>query len=166
MKQTIRLNEGELHSIIKESVKRVLMIEETDMGNFEKLKDVEKPRSVINENTKQDVLDKVTALGRALMNEEVHDAIRLIGELKIDTQTYSPIVGYIREIILRTLTEKVSQMGGKFQVTRHGEYNTPNTDYYEIEDGVLNRNGTNAKFTSLGKLYQAYKTIIPENKRQ
>lgn len=112
--------------------------------------------------TKQEILDKVTALGRALMNEEVHDAIRLIGELKLNTQTYSPIVDYLREIILRTLTEKVSQMGGKFQVTRRGEYNTPTTDYYKIEDGVLNRNGNPAKWTSLGKLYQAYKQIEGE----
>ena len=44
-------------------------------------------------------------------------------------------------------------------INRTNEYGDPTFDCYKIEESELIRNGSSARYTSLGKLYTAYKKI-------
>ena len=44
-------------------------------------------------------------------------------------------------------------------ISRKAEYNIETKDYYTIKDNILYRNGHDTKWSSIGKLYHAYKKI-------
>ena len=107
--------------------------------------------------TKNKSLAIITYLYEGVKNEDIDRLIKTFNILKLDTRYSSTLVDYVKELMLNKISEKVNKSKKKkIRIERMGEYNTKTFDCYIIEDNVLKRNGFNAKFTSIGKLYQAY----------
>ena len=110
---------------------------------------------------KENVIELLNSLKNAIESENVPTIINLMGKLRIDTSFYSPITDVCRELITATIKDAVSKTPKKCRrIQRKGEYGTTTYDYYKIENNVLKRNGYDTKFTSVGKLYTAYKIIM------
>lgn len=108
---------------------------------------------------KQEVLDKVTALGRAIADNDIPQIIHGISELKVDTRFgRNDIVEYAKGLLIQTITDHVEKQG-KISVERSDAYGSMVTDIYKIENGVLKRNCNPAEWSSLTRLYQAYRKI-------
>ena len=109
---------------------------------------------------KQLIIEKLDILKNAVIDEDVESIIKMIGDFQIDTRFSSPLEEYVKDIIVQKIFDKVTKLKThKLKITRNTEYGGETYDYYIIEDGVLKRNGKNTKWTSLGKLYCAYKQI-------
>lgn len=87
--------------------------------------------------------------------------IQGITELRIDSGRGGALIYHTEEAIIGDLTEEVRKReDSRLRVARPGRYKEPVVDVYTLdESGDLLRNRTPAKFTSLGKLYAAYKHI-------
>jgi len=87
--------------------------------------------------------------------------IKGITDLRIDPGRGGALIYHTEEAIIADLTEEVRKReDGRLRVSRPGRYKEPVVDVYTLdESGELMRNQAPAKFTSLGKLYSAYKYI-------
>lgn len=87
--------------------------------------------------------------------------IKGIDELRIDPGRGGALIYHTEEAIIADITEEVRKReDGRLRVARPGRYKEPVVDVYTLgESGELVRNQAPAKFTSLGKLYAAYKCI-------
>jgi len=109
---------------------------------------------------KEELIRLLESTKEAVIKEDVTTLIQSIDRLKIDSRFSDPLGTYASDIIRSAITEHIEQKRlDALRVKRSGEYGSIVSDCYKIVDGVLMRNGTNAKWTSLGKLYQAYKQI-------
>ena len=105
--------------------------------------------------TKNDLLIKINNLRSAVENEDIDTLIPLIDNMGFDNRKLSMIMDYAQQLIINFISNYIKEKGlDKFRVER-----TETFDIYRICEGKLLRNGTNARFTSLGKLYCAYKYI-------
>ena len=110
--------------------------------------------------TKDKLLAQIDSLRNAVVNNDVSATISLISEIPIDTRSRSLVADFLRELMIASIIEYIGKRkSGKLKVERKGVYNESTFDYYLIKDGVLCRNGSDAKWSSIGKLYQAYKKI-------
>ena len=67
---------------------------------------------------------------------------------------------FAKQIIINFISNYIKEKGlDTLRVSRTGEYGTETYDTYQRRKEELFRNGTNVRWTSLGKLYQAYKYI-------
>jgi hypothetical protein len=70
------------------------------------------------------------------------------------------MMDFARQIIINFISDYIKEKDlDTLRVERAGEYDTKTYDTYQRCKEGLFRNGTNAQWTSLGKLYQAYKYI-------
>ena len=108
--------------------------------------------------TKEELLAKIENLKSSVINHDVSGLISCIEDLHIDSRYNSPVIDYTHNLIVETIFDYVSEKG-KLKVTRKGEYGSDTFDVYIIDGNILKRNGTDVRYSSLGKLYQAYKKI-------
>lgn len=105
--------------------------------------------------TKNDLLIKIDNLRSAVENEDIDTLINLIDNMGFDNRKSSMIIDFCQQLIINFISNYIKEKGlDKLRVER-----TETFDIYRICEEKLLRNGTNARFTSLGKLYCAYKYI-------
>lgn len=110
---------------------------------------------------KNELLIKIDSLRNAVENEEIDVLIHLIDDMGFDNRKSSIIIiNFAKQIIINFISDYIKEKGlDILRVERTGEYGTQTYDTYQRRKEELFRNGTNVRWTSLGKLYQAYKYI-------
>lgn len=103
-----------------------------------------------------DIFDKAK---KAVEENDVQAMMETFSALKISAGYGSPLENYMSNIMVQTVKSHVTTSGKPLKVKRNGEYGTTVTDTYVLDGDTLKRNGCDAKWTSIGKLYQAYKQI-------
>ena len=110
--------------------------------------------------SKAAVVAEIESLRNAVENEEIDVLIHLIDNMGFDNRKSSMIVDFAKQIIINFISDYIKEKGlDTLRVSRTGEYGTKTYDTYQRCKEELFRNGTNVQWTSLGKLYQAYKYI-------
>lgn len=105
------------------------------------------------------LINDIKILSNNVQTNNIVGLIDSINTLRLD-KNVSPVVRFacdimIDEIKSHILKENITCL----RVSRKAEYNIDTADIYTIKDGVLYRNGRDTKWSSFGKLYQAYKYI-------
>lgn len=109
---------------------------------------------------KNDLLIKIDNLRNAVENEDIDILIYLIDNMGFDNRKSSMIMNFAKQIIINFISDYIKEKDlDTLRVKRIGEYSTETYDTYQRCKEELLRNGTNVRWTSLGKLYQAYKYI-------
>lgn len=114
---------------------------------------------------KKELHNKIIALlertETAVRTQDVSTIIDCINELCVDNRKISMLKEYASLICIETIIEYIKTKNLSYlRISRKNEYNEDTYDCYVLDDDVLKRNGTDVKWTSLGKLYTAYKQII------
>ena len=107
---------------------------------------------------KQDLLNKIDELKIAIESEDVQLLLTLAEYIGVNYRTRSPILDFLHSLLVEDIRDYVNKKG-KLKIERTSEYNIKTSDVYTIKDSVLTRNGFDVKWSSIGKLYQAYKKI-------
>lgn len=110
---------------------------------------------------KQALLTPITKLVKALYTKDIPTIIHLFTKVRIDSNYYSDVNTYVTELLIEDIKIHLEchTSNKKLKVNRKDVYNIDTFDIYTIKDNVLYRNGHDAKWTNIGKLYQAYKFI-------
>lgn len=109
---------------------------------------------------KDELLALIDSLRNAVVNNDVPATISLMSEIPVDTRKRSLIDDFLRELMTASIIEHISKKkSGKLKVERKSVYGESTFDFYLVKDGVLYRNGSDVKWSAIGKLYQAYKKI-------
>lgn len=116
---------------------------------------------IMTQERKQILLTPITELVRALYTEDIPTIIRLLDEVRIDSSYFSDITNYVKELLIDDIKTHLEccTRNRTLRVDRKNIYHSDAFDVYTIKDGVLCRAGIDARWTSIGKLYQAYKFI-------
>ena len=109
---------------------------------------------------KNDLLIKIDSLRKAVENEEIDILIHLIDDMGFDNRKSSMVMEFAKQVIINFISDYIKEKDlDTLRIERTGEYGTKTYDTYQRCKEGLFRNGTNVQWTSLGKLYQAYKYI-------
>lgn len=110
---------------------------------------------------KERCLTTLAGLLAGVEQGDIPAIIKGITDLRIDPGRGGALIYHTEEAIIDDLTEEVRKReDGRLRVSRAGKYREPVVDVYTLDEGgELMRNQAPAKFTSLGKLYAAYKYI-------
>lgn len=109
---------------------------------------------------KDKLILQVRKLQEAVENEDIPTLIESMKEFKIDTRCWSPIYDFTQQLIIQSIKDYMLKKKKKvLKVKRIAEYQIKTEDWYTIKDGVLHRNGCSCRYTTIGKLYVAYKQI-------
>lgn len=109
---------------------------------------------------KNNLLIKIDSLRNAIENEDIDSLIHLIDNMGFDDRKSSMIIDFTKQLIINLILDYIKEKDlDTLRVKRTGEYGIKTYDLYQICKDELFRNGTNVRWTSLGKLYQAYKYI-------
>ncbi len=108
---------------------------------------------------KETILQEINNLKQAVENKDVPTLIQHIEKFGVDIRFNSPLTNYVKEILIEAIEEKVYENKGKLCIKRMNVYHEEITDIYIVENGKLMRNGIEAKWSSIGKLYTAYNQI-------
>ncbi len=91
------------------------------------------------------------------------DIVALISSAKsigLDGNSNSPLFDFIRNLIIEDIKNfMVQKKRDSIRISRKGVYHEDTFDWYSLKDGELFRNGFKAMYSSIGKLYMAYKRI-------
>jgi len=109
---------------------------------------------------KQLLLTPITELVKALYTEDIPTIVHLLDKCKIHSIS-SDVFNYVIELLIDNIKIHIENCteDRKLKVTRKDVYHNDTVDTYTIRDNVLYRNGYDAKWSNIGKLYQAYKFI-------
>lgn len=107
---------------------------------------------------KEHLLNNLTSLVDAVEAEDVTLLLNCMKSMGFSGMSSGPICDYAHDLLVKDISDYVSKKG-VLKVERTGEYGIKTEDYYRIDGAVLMRNGSDAKWSSIGKLYQAYKKI-------
>jgi len=106
------------------------------------------------------LLIKIDSLRNAIENEDIDTLIHLIDNMGFDDRKSSLMIDFAKQTIINFILDYIKEKGlDTLKVERTGEYGIETYDTYQRCKEELFRNGTNVRWTSLGKLYQAYKYI-------
>ena len=109
---------------------------------------------------KQGLLEAIDSLKSAIINDNIPEILSLIKKFGIDSSHNSIVLDFLQEFLINDIKNYLYTNKRKtLKVCRRGKYNTEVQDFYKIENDILIRNGNDVKWTSVGKLYQAYKFI-------
>ena len=109
---------------------------------------------------KQKLIDLLTDFRIAVEQEDVVTLINMFDKLGIDTKRYNPLGKFVCGLMIEDIKKAVfKKKDGILKVSRKNEYHEKTYDFYKIKDNTLLRNGHEAEWSSIGKLYQAYKKI-------
>lgn len=108
--------------------------------------------------TKKEALEWITQLDSAVKNDDVHTLMRLINSSNL--VNYLPkIPNFVKVLLVNKIKNYVENNQTPLIISRTEAYNIETKDYYTIKDNILYRNGHDTKWSSIGKLYTAYKKI-------
>lgn len=108
--------------------------------------------------TKKEALEWISQVDVAVKNEDVHSLMRLIKSSNL--ANYLPkIPDFVKLLLINKIQNYIENNQSPLIISRTAEYNIETKDYYTVKDNKLYRNGHEAKWSSIGKLYQAYKKI-------
>lgn len=109
---------------------------------------------------KDQLISKIAKLKEAVENEDIPTLIESMKDFKIDTRCLSPIRDFTQQLLIQSIKDYMLKKEKKvFKVKRIADYQIETEDWYTIKDGVLHRNGGSCRYSSIGKLYKAYKKI-------
>jgi hypothetical protein len=110
---------------------------------------------------KQVLLTPIIELVKALYKEDIPAIIHLLDRTKIYLRYSSDVINYVKELLIEDIKIHIESCTRKrtLKVTRKDVYHNDTVDKYTIKDNILYRNGDDVTWTSIGKLYQAYKFI-------
>ena len=113
--------------------------------------------------SKSELLNKIDCLKQAVVTDCIDHLIEAISDLHIDFRyANSPILEYIHKLLVENITIYL-ETHTTLRVSRTSEYGSKTFDTFILKEGKLLRNGVDAKFSNIYKLYNAYKFI--KNKR-
>ena len=107
---------------------------------------------------KEDIIQHLQEIQLAI---ESDDARKLIENIEFFTDyenERNPIVNYAKRLLVKLLTEYVSQ-NGRVEFKSRDEFGSPCTVVYTVRDGVLYRRGCEAKWSRYYLLARAYKQV-------
>ena len=108
--------------------------------------------------TKKEALEYLTQLDVAVKNDDVHSLMQLIKSSNL--ANYLPkIPNFVKVLLINKIQNYIENNQSPLIISRTEAYNIETKDYYTIKDNKLYRNGHEAKWSAIGKLYQAYKKI-------
>lgn len=109
---------------------------------------------------KDKLISKIAKLKEAVENEDIPTLIECMRDFKIDTMCWSLIYDFTQQLLIQSIKDYMLKKKKEvFKVKRIAEYQTKTEDWYTINDGILHRNGCSCRYTTIGKLYVAYKKI-------
>lgn len=110
---------------------------------------------------KQVLLTQIIELVKALYIEDIPTIIHLLDKVRIDSRYSSNVINYVKELLIEDIKIHLEccTRNRKIKITRKDVYNNNTANTYIIKDNILYCDGDDAKWTSIGKLYQAYKFI-------
>ena len=116
---------------------------------------------IMTKERKQILLTPIIELVKALYKEDIPTIIHLLDRNKIDLNYFSDIINYVKELLIDDIKVHLEccTRNKTLRVDRKNVYHSDTFDVYTIKEGVLCRAGVDARWTSIGKLYQAYKFI-------
>lgn len=116
---------------------------------------------IMTKERKQILLTPIIELVKALYKEDIPTIIHLLDRNKIDLNYFSDIINYVKELLIDDIKVHLEccTRNKTLRVDRKNVYHSDTFDIYTIKEGVLCRAGVDARWTSIGKLYQAYKFI-------
>ncbi len=96
----------------------------------------------------------------AVIKKDIVALMSCTESLGLDVRFRSPLLDFIKNLIIEDIKDFIVQNNGNsVKISRKGVYHEETFDWYSLKDGELFRNGNKAIFTSVGKLYVAYKRI-------
>lgn len=107
---------------------------------------------------KEHLLNNLSSLTNAIECEDITLLLNCMKNMGFSGISSGPICDYAHDLLVKDISDYVSKKG-VLKVERIGEYGIKTEDCYRIKGAVLMRNGSDTKWSSIGKLYQAYKKI-------
>ena len=96
----------------------------------------------------------------AVIEKDIVALISYAKSLGLDGNSHSPLLSFIRNLIIEDIKNfMVQNKKDTIKVSRMGAYHEETFDWYTLKDGKLFRNESKITFSSVGKLYVAYKQI-------
>ena len=96
----------------------------------------------------------------AIIKKDIVTLISSAKSLGLDDNSRSPLLDFIENLIIEDIKDFMIRNKKNFiDVSRKNIYHEKIVDCYSLKDGELFRNGHKAIFSSVGKLYIAYKRI-------
>ena len=96
----------------------------------------------------------------AVIKKDIVALIDSAKSLGLDCNFHSPLLDFIMNLIIEDIKNfMVQNKKDSIRISRNDIYHQKTFDTYSLENGKLFRNGFKATFTSIGKLYVAYKKI-------
>lgn len=112
--------------------------------------------------TNNDIIALLDSCKDAIVKKDIItlvDTAERLG-LSLSANFASPIINLISNLIIDDIKNFMIQNHEvKIKIIRKNIYHEETFDCYCLREGELLRNGVKAKFTSVGKLYAAYKKI-------
>lgn len=96
----------------------------------------------------------------AIIKKDIVALINSAKSLGLDNNSRSLLLDFIKNSIIEDIKDfMIQNKKNRIKISRKGAYDTEVFDWYSLENGELFRNGYKATFSSVGKLYIAYKKI-------
>lgn len=106
---------------------------------------------------KNDLIKDLVDLQSAIQSEDIP---AIINQMSTHDIQFRDLGEFTRGLLMDDIKQYIIyKKKEKLRINRTNEYGDPTFDYYKIEGGELIRNGSSARYISLGKLYTAYKKI-------
>lgn len=107
---------------------------------------------------KEDIIQHLQELQSAIESDDAKKLMETIEFLRIYEVDHSPLVDYARGLLIKLLTEYVFH-NGRTEFKSKNEFGAPSIAVYTVKDGILYRNGNEAKWYPYYKLARAYKQV-------
>ena len=96
----------------------------------------------------------------AVIKKDIVALISSAKSLGLNGNSNSPLLGFIKNLIIEDIKDFMTRnKKDSIKVSRMNPYHEETFDWYTLKDGELFRNGSKVIFTSVSKLYGAYKKI-------
>lgn len=96
----------------------------------------------------------------AIIKKDIVAFISSAKSLGLDGNSNSPLLDFVRNLIIEDIKNfMIHNKKNPIKVSRKDVYHIETFDWYSLKDGELFRNGHKAFYSSIGKLYTAYKRI-------
>ena len=96
----------------------------------------------------------------AVIKKDIVALISSAKSLGLDGNSNSLLLDFIRNLIIEDIKNfMIQNKKNSIRISRKNVYHEETFDWYSLKDGELFRNGFKTTFTSVGKLYMAYKRI-------
>lgn len=112
------------------------------------------------EEKKQELVGLLGKTSLAILDENITEMIQCFKTIGLSERIGSPLLRLCTDMIIEKLSAHLLNSGAdSLTIKRKGNYGEYVTDYYTLENGVLQRNRKPASWSSIGKLYQAYMSV-------